>query len=54
MRLKMHFGQIYQTLGQYHTKIIQMPDCPDKILFANNLKAILRMFIVDLNNSLKI
>lgn len=52
MRLKMHFGQIYQTLGQYHTKIIQMPACPDKTLFANNLKAILRMFTNDLNNSL--
>lgn len=52
MRLKMHFGQIYQTLGQYHTKIIQMPACADKTLFANNLKAILRMFTNDLNNSL--
>ena len=54
MRLKMHFGQVYQTLGQYHTKIIQMPACPDKTMFANNLKAILRMFILDLNNSLGI
>ena len=54
MKLKLHFGQLYQTLGQYHTKMIQMPNCPDRTTFAANLKSMLRMFITDLNQSLGI
>lgn len=54
MKLKLHFGQLYQTLGQYHTKLIQMPNCPDRTTFASNLKGMLRMFINDLNQSLGI
>ena len=54
MKLKMHFGQLYSALGQYHTKVIQMPECNDKTVFANNLKGILRMFIDDLNKSCNI
>ena len=50
----MHFGQIYTSLGQYHTRVIQMPNCPDKTAFVANLKGLLRMFIDDLNTTIGI
>lgn len=55
MHLKQNFGQIYQVLGQYHTKTMQMPrSSPQQNQFASILKSMLKMFVSDLNQTLGI
>lgn len=49
--LRMHLGDIYNVLGEYHLKVTQMPECKDKKVFLNNLKVLLRMFIDDIDTN---